>query len=58
MTFIGMIPNDDELAKANYLGKSLLELPDETPAVKAAEQIVERLGLMSEATLMKFLGTS
>ena len=58
MTLIGMIPNDDELAKSNYLGTPLIDLPDDSPAVKAAEEIVEKLGLMSEATMMKLLGTS
>ncbi len=56
LTLIGMIPNDDDLAKANYLGSPLTELPAETPAVKAVEEIAERLGLLSEVTLLKLLG--
>jgi len=58
LTLVGMIPNDDELAMANYLGKSLMEIPAESPAMKAAEEIVEKLGLTSEATLLKLLGKS
>ncbi|MFX0045269.1 MAG: AAA family ATPase [Candidatus Hermodarchaeota archaeon] len=55
--FAGMIPNDDELAKLNYLGTPLTELPEDSPAVQAIEKISEKLGLLSEVTLMKLLGT-
>ena len=51
-----MIPNDDELSKVNYRGESLFELSPESPAVKAAESIAEKLGLLSEVTLLKLLG--
>ncbi|MFW9956741.1 MAG: AAA family ATPase [Candidatus Odinarchaeota archaeon] len=53
---IGMIPNDDELAKANYQGESLIELSRNSPAVLAVELIAEKLGLLSDATLLKLLG--
>ena len=53
---IGMIPSDDELSKVNYRGEPLFELDRESPAVKAVETIAERLGLLSEATLLKLLG--
>jgi CO dehydrogenase maturation factor len=56
LTLIGMIPNDDELSKANYLGKPLTELDADSPAVKAVEEIAEKLGLLSEATMLKLLG--
>jgi CO dehydrogenase maturation factor len=56
LTLIGMIPNDDELSKANYLGKPLTELPSDNPSVKAVEEIAEKLGLLSEATMLKLLG--
>ncbi|MCK5151538.1 MAG: AAA family ATPase [Candidatus Thorarchaeota archaeon] len=52
----GMIPNDDEVAKLNYLGKPVFELPDDSPALKAVEAIAENLGLLSEATMLKLLG--
>ncbi len=52
----GMIPNDDEVAKLNYLGKPIFELPDDSPALKAVEAIAEKLGLLSEATMLKLLG--
>jgi CO dehydrogenase maturation factor len=55
--FAGMIPTDDELAKLNYLGTPLTELPEDSPAVQAAEKIAERIGLLSDVTLMKLLGT-
>jgi CO dehydrogenase maturation factor len=54
--FGGMIPNDDELAKLNYLGTPLTELPNDSPAVQAIERIAEKLGLLSDVTLMKLLG--
>ncbi|MFQ5833855.1 MAG: AAA family ATPase [Candidatus Thorarchaeota archaeon] len=54
--FAGMIPNDDELARLNYLGTPLSELPAQSPAVKAAERIAEKVGLLSDVTLMKLLG--
>ena len=56
MQLIGMIPSDDELWKANYRGESLFELDEESPSVKAVETIAERLGLLSEVTLLKLLG--
>jgi len=56
LTLIGMIPNDDDLSKANYLGQPLTELPNDSPAVKAVEEIAEKLGLLSEATMLKLLG--
>jgi CO dehydrogenase maturation factor len=56
LQLIGMIPNDDDLAKANYQGTPLTELPSDSPAVLAVESIAERLGLLSDATLLKLLG--
>ena len=56
MHLIGMIPNDDDLAKINYRGEPLFELDEESPTVKAANQIAEKLGLLGEATLLKLLG--
>ena len=56
MYLIGMIPSDDELSKANYRGEPLFELDAESPAVKAVETIAEKLGLLSEVTLLKLLG--
>ncbi|MBE0526610.1 MAG: hypothetical protein IH631_06680, partial [Candidatus Thorarchaeota archaeon] len=51
-----MIPNDDELSKANYLGQPLTELNSNSQAVKAVEEIAEKLGLLSEAAMLKLLG--
>lgn len=58
LSLMGMIPNDDEIAELNYLGKSVFELSDSSPALKAVEAIAENLGLLSEATLLKLLGQS
>ncbi len=52
----GMIPNDDEVAKLNYMGKPVFDLPDDSPAFQAVEGIAEKLGLLSEVTLLKLLG--
>ena len=56
LNLIGMIPNDDELSKANYLGNPLTDLPSDNASVKAVEEIAEKLGLLSEATMLKLLG--
>ena len=56
LPLFGMIPNDDELAKTNYLGQPLTELNSDSPAVKAVEGIAEKLGLLSEAAMLKLLG--
>ncbi|MHA1638049.1 MAG: AAA family ATPase [Candidatus Thorarchaeota archaeon] len=56
LTLVGMIPNDDDLARANYLGTPLTELSPDSPTVKAVENIAEKLGLLSEVTLLKLLG--
>jgi CO dehydrogenase maturation factor len=56
MQLIGMIPSDDELSKVNYNGTPLFDLDGESPAVKAVESIAEKLGLLSEVTLLKLLG--
>jgi len=54
----GMIENDDEIAKLNYLGKPVFDLSPDSPALKAVESIAENLGLLGEATLLKLLGQS
>ena len=51
-----MIPNDDELSKANYLGKPLTGLSSDSAAVMAVEEIAEKLGLLSEAAMLRLLG--
>ena len=56
LDLIGMIPSDDDLSKANYRGEPLFNLDSESPAVKAVENIAEKLGLLSEVTLLKLLG--
>ena len=56
MHLIGMIPSDDDLSKTNYRGAPLFELDSENSAVKAVESIAEKLGLLSEVTLLKLLG--
>ncbi|TET12358.1 MAG: ATP-binding protein [Candidatus Thorarchaeota archaeon] len=56
LPLFGIIPNDEELAKVNYLGSPLIELTSDSPAVKAVDEIAEKLGLLSEATMLKLLG--
>lgn len=56
LPLFGMIPNDEELSKVNYHGSPLTELTSDSPAVKAVEKIAEKLGLLSEATMLKLLG--
>lgn len=58
LSLMGMIPNDEEVAKLNYLGKPVFDLPTSSPALQAVESIAENLGLLSEATLLKLLGQS
>jgi len=42
----GIIPEDPKIYEYNILGKSLLELPYDSPAVRAAELIAKRIGLL------------
>jgi CO dehydrogenase maturation factor len=58
LPLFGMIPNDDELSKVNYLGQPLTDLSSDSPAITAVEEIAEKLGLLSEATMLKLLGKS
>ena len=56
LTLLGMIPNDDEVARINYNGKPLLELTSESAASQAIRKVAEKLGLLSEKTFLEFLG--
>ncbi|MFW9832828.1 MAG: AAA family ATPase [Candidatus Thorarchaeota archaeon] len=56
LDLIGMIPSDDELSKANYRGDPLFVLDSENPAMLSVESIAEKLGLLSEITLLRLLG--
>jgi CO dehydrogenase maturation factor len=56
LQLIGMIPSDDELSLVNYQGTPLTELNPNSPAVLAVDAIAEKLGLLSDATLLKLLG--
>lgn len=58
LELVGMIPNDEQLSMANYQGTPLTEIPSDSLAVKEVESIAERLGLLSEVTLLRFLGKS
>ena len=58
LELVGMIPSDDELSRANYRGEPLTTLSSDDPAVKAVENIAEKLGLLGDATLLKLLGQS
>jgi len=41
----GNLPNDKNVMSFNISGKSLLELPDDSPAYRAVEEIAEKIGL-------------
>jgi len=44
---IGVVPEDPNVYEYNIVGKSLLELPGDSPAVSAVREIAERLGLLA-----------
>jgi CO dehydrogenase maturation factor len=44
----GNLPNDKNVMSFNISGKSLLELPDDSPAYRAVEEIAEKIGLHKE----------
>lgn len=52
----GIVPADDQIAELNLKGKSLLQLPEEHPAVDAVDAIAKRIGLLSEEELLELLG--
>jgi CO dehydrogenase maturation factor len=58
LTLWGMIPNDEEVAKINYNGQPLLKISTESKAAQAIGKVAEHLGLLSEKTLLEFLGQS
>ncbi|MHC1573221.1 MAG: ATP-binding protein [Candidatus Syntropharchaeales archaeon] len=45
---IGVVPQDANVKAFDKIGKPLIYLPDDSPAVVAVRDIVERLGLMRE----------
>ena len=45
LELIGTVPYDDQVSEHELSGKPLLELPDDSTAVKAVSEIVEKLGL-------------
>ena len=46
LEFAGVIPEDVNVAEYNLVGKSLLELPEDSPAVKAVDEITEKIRLI------------
>jgi len=52
----GIVPADDLIVELNLKGQSLLELPDDHPAVMAVDAIAKRIGLLSEEKLLELLG--
>jgi CO dehydrogenase maturation factor len=45
-TYLGHIEYDPELAKYNLLGRSLLELPEDSPACRSVKGILTKAGLL------------
>jgi CO dehydrogenase maturation factor len=41
----GSIPIDENVMSYNMMGKPLLDIPDDTPAYKAVDEIAKRIGL-------------
>jgi CO dehydrogenase maturation factor len=52
----GIIPADDQIVAYNLQGRSLLELPDDHPALNEIEKIAKKIGLLSEEMMMELLG--
>ena len=52
----GIVPADDQIATYNLQGRSLLDLPDDHPAVKAVDAIAKRIGLLEDERLLELLG--
>ncbi|MFX1510823.1 MAG: hypothetical protein ACFFBR_11020, partial [Promethearchaeota archaeon] len=52
----GIVPANDQIVEFNLKGRSLLELPDDHPAVLAIDKIAKRIGLLSEEQLLELLG--
>jgi len=46
LEFLGIIPNDQTIVSYELEGRSLLELPKDSPAVKAAREIASKIGLI------------
>lgn len=44
--FAGIVPHDDEVLQYNLAGRSLLELPQKSPASIAVRDIMKRVGLL------------
>ncbi len=53
--FLGYLPYDENVATYNLDGKSLLNLPPDSPSVKAAEDIVRNAGLLRDEELYELL---
>ncbi len=43
----GVIPNDSLIAEYNLAGRSLLDLPSDSPALSSAREIAKRIGIIS-----------
>jgi len=43
----GLLPEDPTIYEYNMLGKPLLEIPDDSPAVKATKEIAKKIGIIS-----------
>ena len=51
----GIIPQDTNIMNYNILGKPLLSLPNDSPAVKAVEKIVMKINLLPEQAFLNLL---
>ena len=46
LEFAGMIPEEEEITEYNLVGKSLLDLPESSSAVKAVDDIAKKIRLI------------
>ncbi|MFX1564715.1 MAG: AAA family ATPase [Promethearchaeota archaeon] len=58
LNLAGIVPADDQIVEFNLKGHSLLNLPDNHPAVVVIDRIAKRIGLLSEEQLLELLGQS
>lgn len=46
LEFVGVIPEEEEITEYNLVGKSLLDLPESSPAVRAVDEIAKKIRLI------------
>lgn len=44
--FAGIVPNDPDVSKLNLTGKSLMDLPEKSPALVAVKSVLKKIGIL------------